>query len=159
MGVPSFDKHDQRIDLFKFADLDLSPRVAQGFHAMAIDEYRRDFTPTPWNAREGITQVWFVGAHADVGGGYKERGLADIPLAWMMRNLADAGVRFAAPAPAGNPLDVLHDSWNRKPYNLYRRVPRIIDRLARVHRSHEARRAGGGYDPSALKGWGGGYVD
>ena len=28
-------------------------------------------------------QIWFPGAHSDVGGGYEKRELADIPLFWM----------------------------------------------------------------------------
>jgi hypothetical protein len=29
-------------------------------------------------------QVWFPGAHSDVGGGYKYRELADLALFWMV---------------------------------------------------------------------------
>jgi hypothetical protein len=45
--------------------------------------------PTLWTgeapAGVKIEQVWFTGAHADVGGGYVTRQLADIPLVWMAR--------------------------------------------------------------------------
>jgi hypothetical protein len=32
-----------------------------------------------------MEQVWFCGVHTDVGGGYKEHGLSDITLAWMIQ--------------------------------------------------------------------------
>ena len=50
--------------------------------ALAIDEHRRDFTPTFWTGAlpQGVSieQVWFAGAHADIGGGYKTRNLAKL---------------------------------------------------------------------------------
>jgi hypothetical protein len=57
---------------------------------------RADFVPTLWAEREGIRQVWFAGAHADVGGGYDSHGLADIALEWMVQevNDLDAGLRL-----------------------------------------------------------------
>jgi uncharacterized protein (DUF2235 family) len=73
----------------KFAFHDTSPCAAMehGCHALAIDEHRHDFVPTLWTepapAGVGIEQVWFAGAHSDVGGGYATRALADIPLVWM----------------------------------------------------------------------------
>jgi hypothetical protein len=67
---------------------------------MAIDEHRRAFAPTLWTVRkpkdpkaivaapralESVEQRWFVGAHANVGGGYSSDLLAQIPLRWMMK--------------------------------------------------------------------------
>ena len=31
-----------------------------------------------------LEQVWFAGAHANVGGGYADNQLSDIPLLWML---------------------------------------------------------------------------
>jgi hypothetical protein len=63
--------------------------MKRGFHALAIDEHRHDFTPTFWTGTlpqgAAIEQVWFVGAHSDVGGGYTRRSLADTPLVWMAK--------------------------------------------------------------------------
>ncbi len=77
-----------------FADLQLSPRVAQGRHALAIDETRFDFVPTRWDERQGIKQIWFAGVHADVGGGYQQRGLADLSLRWMLDEIVQLGGLF-----------------------------------------------------------------
>ena len=40
----------------------------------------------PPNPSQTIKQVWFAGAHSDVGGGYAEPGLSDIAFNWMMRS-------------------------------------------------------------------------
>jgi hypothetical protein len=70
--------------------------VKRGCHALAIDEHRHDFTPTFWTGDippgATIQQVWFAGAHSDVGGGYNTRTLADIPLIWMARQAEAAGL-------------------------------------------------------------------
>jgi glutathione S-transferase len=159
LGIPVYDKRDRRMDLFEFADLDLSPVVKQGFHAMAIDDYRRDFTPTPWNPREGIRQVWFIGAHADVGGGYEERELSDITLAWMMGGLGGAGVLFDGQPPVGDPLGTLHDSYTGF-YQAHPKVARAIDKVASLHRSYQLRIDGkSDYRPGALAKWIGELVD
>ena len=70
--------------------------VKHGCHALAIDEHRDEFVPTLWTGKapDGckIEQVWFAGAHSDVGGGYKERALADIPLVWMAEKAEASGL-------------------------------------------------------------------
>lgn len=33
---------------------------------------------------QNLRQVWFPGAHSNIGGGYEDQALADITLAWMM---------------------------------------------------------------------------
>jgi uncharacterized protein (DUF2235 family) len=69
-------------------------------HALAIDEHRNDFAPTLWDVHHpkdqnaviaqarplsSVEQRWFVGAHANVGGGYQTDLLAQAPLRWMMK--------------------------------------------------------------------------
>ena len=73
---------------------------------MAIDERRRAFSATAWvpRTREAdaepnpeldalpepdVEQVWFAGAHANVGGGYAQTGLSDQALLWMMARVQD----------------------------------------------------------------------
>jgi hypothetical protein len=43
-----------------------------------------------------VKQVWFEGAHSDVGGGYGETGLSDTTLLWMAREAHAAGLVFDA---------------------------------------------------------------
>ncbi|MET0448753.1 MAG: DUF2235 domain-containing protein, partial [Aeromicrobium sp.] len=44
-----------------------------------------------------VKQVWFEGAHSDVGGGYPETGLSDTALLWMVREAHAAGLVFDVP--------------------------------------------------------------
>jgi len=100
LGIPLYVKG--RRDFFTFVSEDLSPKVKNGFHAMALDERRRDFPVTRWTPRAGVEEMWFVGAHSDVGGGYPESGLSDIALDWMMKKLAPLGVSFKTLDPPIN---------------------------------------------------------
>jgi hypothetical protein len=81
---------------FKFHDMRLHDTVGVALHALSIDEIRGPFRPTLWTKpREAVPrpdqhveQMWFAGSHADVGGGYADTGLSDIPLAWMAERIA-----------------------------------------------------------------------
>ena len=85
-----------------FNDVKFNSRVVNGRHALAIDERRRAFTPTLWKPADdqaaispkSVRQVWFRGAHSDVGGGYPETGLSDITLKWMIDEAEDCGLVF-----------------------------------------------------------------
>ena len=79
----------------KFQDTSLLERVRHARHAMGLDDERRTFHPVPWDERaeknehgsvdpDRLTQVWFPGMHADVGGGYPDDGLSFVPLCWMI---------------------------------------------------------------------------
>jgi len=111
----------------------LSPKARHGFHAVAVDELRSDFTPTLWDADPPrIRQVLFPGAHSDVGGGNPntntESGLSDCALAWMMSQL-DPLVKFAHPLlhpPVPLPTGIAHEPWLDAPWNLLIRSPRIF---------------------------------
>jgi hypothetical protein len=79
----------------EFHDTELAPNVTYAYHALAIHEYRRDFPPTLWTVtRSGQTveQVWFPGAHSDVGGGLSETGLSDVTLLWMAERAMRIGL-------------------------------------------------------------------
>lgn len=117
LGIPDIEDSDGtcvRRDVFQFCNTALGPRVAHGFHAVAVDEQRVDFTPTLWDDRDGVVQVLFPGAHADVGGGYPaaQSGLSNGALAWMARQLASVGVLFTGmPAGLPDPLGMQHEPW------------------------------------------------
>jgi uncharacterized protein (DUF2235 family) len=118
LGIPKLIMdNDARIDVLQFADTRLSGRVARGFHAVAADEQRVDFTPTLWDPEPGrITQCIFPGAHADVGGGYPEGDesrLSDHTLAWMVNNLKGLNVRVSEQPSEPHPSATitLHMPW------------------------------------------------
>ncbi len=84
---------------WQFHDTDLSTRVNLAYQALAIDEDRGPFVPTLWNRQEGagtqvLEQVWFAGVHSDVGGGYPDPSLAELPLLWLADRAAKAGLEF-----------------------------------------------------------------
>ncbi|CEJ55821.1 hypothetical protein PMG11_02052 [Penicillium brasilianum] len=68
------------------------------FQALALDEVRTSFAPAVWERPRGVhtdlRQVWFCGAHSNVGGGLPDQELANVSMAWMMDQLADLGVSF-----------------------------------------------------------------
>jgi uncharacterized protein (DUF2235 family) len=130
MGIPAYVK-GARADILRFADTALSPKVENGFHAMSVDELRTDFPVTKWNDRSGIRQVWFSGAHSDVGGGYapSESSLSDFTLDWMMRNLSGLGVRLVDPAIyapnfAKAVSQAIHTPWTIPPFDHLGKNPR-----------------------------------
>lgn len=91
-----------------FGSLDVHMKVKQARHALALDEDRAAFAPRLMNARAGIIETWFKGNHSDVGGGYEDRGLADISLQWMLSEAQEAtGLHF-------RPLD--HPQEPNKPH-------------------------------------------
>ena len=71
---------------------DVPEIVKQGYHALAIDEWRYTFNPTRFNPSAKVSEVWFPGCHTDVGGGYVERAIANESLKWMVSGARDAGL-------------------------------------------------------------------
>jgi uncharacterized protein (DUF2235 family) len=83
----------------RFHDTQLSSHVRAAYHALAIDEQRGPFTPTLWEQQEKaenqtLEQVWFAGVHCDVGGGYDDPALSEIPLLWMVERSRRRGLTF-----------------------------------------------------------------
>ena len=114
----------------QFHDTELSGCVRNAYHALAIDEHRGPFRPTLWSYKpkpnQVVRQVWFAGAHSDVGGGYTEIGLSHITLRWMIDGARSAGLAFDAEVMGDYPLkpdvsEAIHDSMT----GLYRLTPGI----------------------------------
>jgi hypothetical protein len=72
-----------------FENRTLSPLIQEALHLLSLDERRTAFLPTLINRQDNVTEVWFPGAHSDVGGGFHYDGLADqtlqFMLDWLMR--------------------------------------------------------------------------
>lgn len=97
--VPSFGIPGNDINL-GFV-LTLPESVKQCFHAMALDERRRNFplqrvvTTMPNATDEGrIFEVWFRGVHSDIGGGNRNVGLSSIALHWMYKQALRCGLNI-----------------------------------------------------------------
>ncbi|MBS4005888.1 MAG: DUF2235 domain-containing protein [Afipia sp.] len=102
LGVPFKQFKVFNRDNNEFHDVELCAAVDVNLHALAIDEQRKPFEAAPWRKSKFKTfntvveQVWFPGAHADIGGGYipeelrvrKEiAGLDDLTLDWMLKRV------------------------------------------------------------------------
>ncbi len=123
----------------------LRPEVRRACQALAIDDDRTPFHPVLWTEEgepavrfsqngtyqltdERVSQVWFAGAHSNVGGGYPDDALAKIPLYWIMNEAKLRGLTFKTP-PKADP-------------NAFRTVRSAQDKDGRLYRA----RAGlGGY--------------
>ena len=104
------------------------------YHAMAMDERRAQFFPTLYTMPTSLPrpdvleQVWFRGAHADIGGGYARHDASDIPLRWMMEAMSRHGLKFKSETKTNfalNPVATLHDELDRDPtWNFFGSWPR-----------------------------------
>jgi uncharacterized protein (DUF2235 family) len=101
---------------YQFHDTELSKIVKYAYQALALDEHRADFEPALWTRNHAsvkpgetaatkkleqidIEQRWFIGSHADVGGGNDRDGagrrpdpLPDLPLAWLQQKAIVCGL-------------------------------------------------------------------
>jgi len=134
MGIPIsflglFDDKDE------FYDTKIGKNVRIARHALAIDEHRSDFEPTIWMPRENmdLQQVWFAGAHSDIGGNYKSDKdgslLSDNILDWMVKEARGAGLTIEGHLDQNinkSPLATLHDS-RRSFYRIKKQYYRPIE--------------------------------
>lgn len=106
---------------------DLGAVTRHGYHALALDETRQVFAPVLWSCPTGVEgdvqQVWFRGAHGDVGGQLGSRAeaapLSHIPLTWMLERLEQRGLplpeawRARFPCDPGAPMVGTWTGWGK----------------------------------------------
>jgi Uncharacterized alpha/beta hydrolase domain (DUF2235) len=112
----------------------LSDKVESARHALALDDERVTFHPLRIDLKKSanpgrIKEVWFAGVHTDVGGGYPEDDLAQVPLRWMVDEL-DGGLRFVGGTAQSftanaSPYGSTHDSRSGLAV-FYRYGPRTV---------------------------------
>ena len=131
IDLPGLPKHN-------FLDPNLRHDMKNAFHALAIDEHRHRFAPTLWTqsspAASGaphisrdftaVEQRWFIGAHANLGGGYPSDLLPQIPLQWLAGKAAGLGLTFREEVnvEARAHLDPIADSYGSFFLGLYKRA-------------------------------------
>ena len=126
--VPGNDKTDW---LF---DINHDPRCEAAKQAEPPPHQR---TQLPEIDQKRISQVWFVGVHADVGGGYPQNGLAYVTLDWMLDRAEPYGLRYFAGQrsnvtdPRVWPDDKLNNSRKDLPLTIAtsRAISRIFTKL------------------------------
>lgn len=128
-GLPKVSHH-----AFDFLEVDLRINDTHAFHALAIDEHRGAFKPTLWVKATSpgepgpperdiahVEQRWFVGAHANVGGGYPNDILAQPPLKWLMEKAIAHKLEFKESIDVDDELYTcaINDSYLEMGYGLY----------------------------------------
>jgi uncharacterized protein (DUF2235 family) len=140
---------------------DLSSKVKKAVHALSLDDERNSFHPLLWNEtgsspgsataapvrlkekektirQERLSQVWFCGMHANVGGGYPDDFLSFVPLNWVLRQTGAHVIFNKAKrdeyAKAARITGVMHDS-RAGLGAYYRLLPRKLDKLTHTSRA------------------------
>ncbi len=112
MGLDAFGIFWLLTGIWSFHNANPSRVVEHGFQALAIDEHRKNFSHITWNKfipdeserktnqtktnEPDIHQRWFVGAHANIGGGYSNNPLCLFPLSWMMESAEAFNLGFTS---------------------------------------------------------------
>ncbi|MDP1701443.1 MAG: DUF2235 domain-containing protein [Aestuariivirga sp.] len=140
---------------------DLSAKVNRAVHALSLDDERNSFHPLLWNevgtqgntatvnpirqqanaknvSQEKLTQVWFAGMHADVGGGYPDDFMSYVPLNFVL-SLAGPHVKFNAAkrtehGKLARMAGVMHDS-RKGLQSYYRLLPRKLEKILNTRRT------------------------
>jgi uncharacterized protein (DUF2235 family) len=128
-----------KIHQYRFLDTHLRLDNEHAFHALALDEHRHNFEPTFWTRTvktgeaaasdrpiDQVEQRWFVGAHANVGGGYASDPLAQRPLKWLMDKAAGLGLVFREQVviDTAQVVPPVTDSYREFAHGLYRFISR-----------------------------------
>jgi len=87
IGMPDLGTSEQPASDVIFENRQMAPSVRQALHLCSMDDKRRVFQPTLFNRDPRIDEIWFAGAHSDVGGGYELDGLSDLTLRFMLDEL------------------------------------------------------------------------
>lgn len=100
LGVPAGALH---IGKGAYHDHVQLPRhVSHARHALALHDLRPEFEPTIWEdwvEPQTLEQVWFRGAHSDVGGGYADATQSDISLSYMAQEAQRLGLGLHGSPP------------------------------------------------------------
>jgi uncharacterized protein (DUF2235 family) len=143
-----------------------NPSVRVFREAVALDERRRMFRLHSWDEAQtfmrnrfsktnnsepqDIKQVWFAGAHGDIGGGYpeSESGLSKYPLLWMIDEAAAHGLAFNTQTinqlawgiqRRGSPFSYVGPDFNREPHQSLRGAWQALEWLPKSDRYKEGK--------------------
>ncbi len=116
---------------YRFHDTQLSGIVENAYQALALDEHRAAYDAVLWTGEEKpgqkVEQLWFVGAHANVGGGYPDDPLARVSFAWMQEKAEGAGLKLRRePVPPDAYLAKLRDPFAEMFHGGYALASRIF---------------------------------
>ncbi len=128
LGIPATGFLFSR-DYYRWHDTELSKIVDFAYHAIAVDERRKDYGVTVWTRakpeNKEVEQRWFVGAHANVGGGYDKKPkdlLPNPPLRWIQDKAEAAGLKLRHKVEVGSAdhLAEVNNSFREFMFGIYR---------------------------------------
>jgi len=92
-------------------EIEMPDNVTHVRHALALHELRKPFEPElfekpPKEPGGSLEQVWFAGAHADVGGGYEDESeLSEVPLRWIAEEAMQKGLALVSIPKAATSME------------------------------------------------------
>lgn len=155
LGVPGTFFSER--GMFAWHDTKLSSWVTNAFHAVALDEHRAAYDTALWVQPENtdtprkignVEQRWFIGAHANVGGGYENDELKFIPFKWIAEKAQLKGLSLDF-----SHLKIEDEAWRAEPrdsfgeflsgdYAKFQRLRGNGDDQGRFYRAIKGRKAG-----------------
>ncbi len=128
INAPNLSKLDRPDSEVVFENHSLPNNVIKALHLVSLDDKRRAFQPTLMNKEDKVTEIWFPGAHADVGGGYNKDGLSDSAMRYYMNWLHDLDigietrqaneVDYSSILPSGISYEISKDDMTINPNSL-----------------------------------------
>jgi hypothetical protein len=101
IGLPNMSQRDRPSSEVVFEHGHTLPsNVLRALHLVSLDDKRKAFQPTLMNQDGRVREIWFPGAHSDVGGGYNFDGLSDNALRYLLDWIEDQrelGINFRSP--------------------------------------------------------------
>jgi hypothetical protein len=94
LGLPG-RSHRFSAPFTEYHQTELPENISNARQALALHELRQSFEPLLWmgcSPSQSLQQVWFPGAHSDVGGGYRQTQWSDEALRWMADEAASCGL-------------------------------------------------------------------
>lgn len=145
IGVPFGDFKGISRRTLRFHNTHLSTTIQHSYQALALDEMRKPYWAVLWTRfipdqrdpdatadddHRHIEQRWFSGAHANVGGGYRNDLLPQRPLAWIQEKAKNCGLTFRSSiAPTNEDLEMRpRDSYAEFLRGCWKRLPLPIAR-------------------------------
>jgi uncharacterized protein (DUF2235 family) len=132
LGIPNF-KENYNVPNKNYVDQLCN--VKRASQALSINDDRATiFTPKllskkylidkcekPVNISEVVNEVWFAGAHSDVGGGYSNTDIDGVTLNWMINEIKPFGILPETAKVFEDPFGTIHDPSNAFIEIFYRR--------------------------------------
>lgn len=129
------------------------PNIETIVHALSLDDRRSKFEPLPVGApvdpaATNVYEVWFPGAHSDVGGGYADSNdMAGTSFNWLHRIMKQRGITSRLIPVYDDPLALMHHPEEALVHKLTSdSIPRKVPAGAHIDRS-VFRRADGNAHP------------